>query len=90
MKVLNRCLTQESARSIIEKLVRTRESFFGKVEKVIAFQVERGAQLSKKNLANKTPLDLMFECIQSPGEFISSLWSKRVSWTALRSHFYHS
>ena len=49
------------------------------MEKVIAFQVERGAQLSKKNLANKTPLDLMFECIQSPGEFISSLWSKRVS-----------
>ena len=87
MKVLNRCLTQESARSIIEKLVR---SFFWKVKKVIAFQVERGAQLSKKNLANKTPLDLMFECIQSPGEFISSLWSKRVSWTALQSHFYHS
>ena len=42
-------------------------------------QVERGAQLSKKNKDQKTPLDLMFECIQSPGDFINSLWSKRVS-----------
>ena len=41
-------------------------------------QVERGAKLSIKNNEQKTPLDLMFVCIQSPGDFISSLWSKRV------------
>ena len=46
---------------------------------IMCVQVERGAQLSKKNDDQKTPLDLMFECIQSPGDFISSLWSKRVS-----------
>ena len=74
-------MEQESARSIIEKLVRIwktilRNRNLGEGNFV---QVERGAQLSKKNNDQKTPLDLMFDCIQSPGDFINSLWSKRVS-----------
>ena len=71
-----RCLTQESARGIIEKLVRpNKQATQTNWER---FQVERGAKLSIKNNEQKTPLDLMFVCIQSPGDFISSLWSKRV------------
>ena len=80
--LLIRCLEQESARSIIEKLVRRWKIILTvrkERESGYFMQVERGAQLSKKNNNQKTPLDLMFECIQSPGDFISSLWNKRVS-----------
>ena len=80
--LLIRCLEQESARSIIEKLVRIWKIILTvrkERESGYFMQVERGAQLSKKNNNQKTPLDLMFECIQSPGDFISSLWNKRVS-----------
>ena len=80
--LLIRCLEQESARSIIEKLVRIWKIILSarkERESGYFMQVERGAQLSKKNNNQKTPLDLMFECIQSPGDFISSLWNKRVS-----------
>ena len=54
---------------------------------IVEMLVDKGAQLAKKNLANKTPLDLIFECVQCPVDFVKDLLNKRVGLNFVRSKF---
>eukprot|EP00092_Neocalanus_flemingeri_P007478 GFUD01008075.1.p1 GENE.GFUD01008075.1~~GFUD01008075.1.p1 ORF type:complete len:850 (+),score=222.46 GFUD01008075.1:59-2608(+) len=45
---------------------------------MIEMLIEKGAQLSKANDKRETPMDLIFEHVQNPGDFLVSLFEKNV------------
>ena len=45
---------------------------------MIEMLIEKGAQLSKANNKKETPLDLIFQHVQNPGDFLVSLFEKKV------------
>lgn len=45
---------------------------------MIEMLIEKGAQLAKANKARETPMDLIFQHVQNPGDFLISLFEKNI------------